>query len=391
VSERRARRQSAIDNDKRILDAAVTIADDVGLDRLTVSAVATTAGFTSGAVYARYGNREELLVALWEQRAAAELEAVIRQVGTLRRRGATDSYRSATVDTVTRPSPGLRIAVETCLIAHRIDELHEIVPRAVREWFTDLALDRTSLSADEAVDLAAIAGVIGYIALSPLPQRLSADLDASLQWISAPAREPIGDPLPPTDTAQQLVVEPSDPIRNDLLVAGQAVIARSGVHRTTLARIGRLARLAPATLYSRYHNRDELVADILRRSQVSNSQTKHRLDYLAGDAQMSAALHAFLQPEALVRRRMHCETIVAAWHTPSIADVYCSVEQQAMDEVAQTFPPGLIDIERLMEIQRISLMAIHGSAIVLEVLPEIAHLDWRPASALLLAGALQDA
>ncbi|MFM8312624.1 MAG: TetR/AcrR family transcriptional regulator [Ilumatobacteraceae bacterium] len=391
MSDRRARRQSAIDNDKRILDAAVEIADAVGLDRLTVSAVAKTAGFTSGAVYARYGNREELLVALWEHRAAEHLESVIRQVGTFRRRGATDSYRTAIIDAVAPPSPGLRIAIETCLIAHRIDELHEIVPRTVREWLVDLGLDRVPLSPDEAVDLAAIAGVVGSIALSPLPGRLGADLDASVQWISAPAQPPLGDPLPPTDTAQQLVIEPDDPIRNDLLVAAQSVIARSGVHRTTLARIGRLARLAPATLYSRYHNRDELIADILRRSQVSNSQTKHRLDYLAGDAQMSAALHAFLQPEALVRRRMHCETIVAAWHTPAIADVYCSVEQQAMDDVARHFPPGLIDAERLMEIQRISLMAIHGSAILLEVLPEIAHLDWRPASALLLTGALQDA
>ncbi|MFM7253999.1 MAG: hypothetical protein ACKO27_13160 [Ilumatobacteraceae bacterium] len=62
-----------------------------------------------------------------------------------------------------------------------------------------------------------------------------------------------------------------------------------------------------------------------------------------------------------------------------------------MDDVARHFPPGLIDAERLMEIQRISLMTIHGSAILLEVLPEIAHLDWRPASALLLTGALQDA
>ncbi|MFM7045674.1 MAG: TetR/AcrR family transcriptional regulator, partial [Ilumatobacteraceae bacterium] len=213
MSDRRARRQSAIDNDKRICDAAVEIADAVGLDRLTVSAVAKTAGFTSGAVYARYGNREELLVALWEHRAAEHLESVIRQVGTFRRRGATDSYRTAIIDAVAPPSPGLRIAIETCLIAHRIDELHEIVPRTVREWLVDLGLDRVPLSPDEAVDLAAIAGVLGSVALSPLPGRLGADLDASVQWISAPAQPPLGDPLPPTDTAQQVVIEPNDPIR----------------------------------------------------------------------------------------------------------------------------------------------------------------------------------
>lgn len=390
MTVRRARRQSALANDERILDAAVLVASDVGLDRLTVSSVAKEAGFTSGAIYARYGDREELLVAIWERRAADALEQLIRQAGSFRRRGATAAYRAAIVEAVADPSPELRIAIETCLIAHRVDELFDIVPRTVKEWLADLQLDREQLSPDESVDLALIAGSIGYVVLHSFPEPLAANLDTAIRWTAGPASAPVGDPLPPITTAQELVMEPDDPIHNDLLVAAQSVVARSGVHRTTLARIGRLARLAPATVYGRYKTRDDLINDILRRAQMSNSQVKHRIDYLMGDAAMAAALHAYLQPEALVRRRMHNETVVAAWHQPHIAAVYSAAEWKAIEDVADEFPEGITSRERIIDIQRVSLMAIHGSAVLREVLPEIAHLDWRPAASLLVNAALND-
>jgi AcrR family transcriptional regulator len=390
MSDRRARRKSAIANDERILDAAVVVANEVGLDRLTVSAVAKAAGFTSGAVYARYGDREELLVALWEQRAAASLELLIRQVGSLRRRGASPGYRAAIIEWIAAPPPELRLAIETCLIAHRVDELYDIVPRAVSEWLSDLGLHHSNLSPDESVDLALVACIIGYVMLHHFTEPLAIDLDAAMRWTSLPAQAPIGDPLPPAPTAQELVMEPDDPVHNDLLLAAQAVIARSGVHRTTLARIGRLARLAPATVYGRYKSRDELIADILRRAQKSNSQVGHRLDYMLGDAAMAAALHAFLQPEALVRRRLHNETAVAAWHQPAIAEVYSAAEWKAMQDVADAFPAGLLSREHLIALQQMSLMAIHGSSVLSEVLPSVADLDWRSSAALLLNAVLTD-
>ena len=388
MTDRRARRKSALDNDERILDAALLVAAEVGLDRLTVSSVAKAAGFTSGAIYARYGDREELLVAIWERRAAPSLEQLIRQVGTFRRRGATAAYRAAIVEWIAEPPSELRIAIEICLIAHRVDELFDIVPRAVAEWIADLGLHHDTLSPEESVDLAIIAGIIGYVVLHQFPDPLAASLDTSLDWTSEPAAAPVGDPLPPIATAQQLVMEPDDPVHNDLLIAAQSVIARSGVYRTTLARIGRLARLAPATVYGRYKSRDDLVADILLRAQQSNSRVEHRLDYLMGDAAMAAALHAYLQPEAVVRRRMHNETVVAAWHHPDIALAYSSAEWLAIQHVADEFPEGLISRDLLIEMQRISLMAVHGSSVLREVLPSIAHLDWRPAATLLMKAAL---
>jgi AcrR family transcriptional regulator len=391
MTTRRARRQSALDNDERILDTAMAVAGDVGLDRLTVSAVASLAGFTSGAVYARYDDREELLVALWEHRAAAVLERFIHDVGSYRRNGADPAARASIVQWLTDPPVGLRLAIEACLIAHRVDALYEVVPRAVREWTARLGLDHAVLTPDESVDVALIAGTLGHVALRAFPDRLTADLDTALRWMSPPASPPVGDPAPPAESAQVVVLEPDDPVRNDLLVAAQSVIARSGVHRTTLSRIGRLARLAPATVYGRYDSRDELISDILHRAQVTNSQTKYRLDYFSSDAAMAAALHSFLQPAALVRRRLQNETIVAAWHNPDIATTYSSVEWQAMQLVADEFPAGIIPRDRLIAAQQVSLMAIIGSAVLCELLPETAELDWRPSASMLMRAVLTDA
>lgn len=388
---RRARRQSAFTNDARILDAAVQVATDVGLDRLTVSAVAKLAGFTSGAIYARFESREELLVGLWERRAAASLEELIRQVGSFRRRGASDSYRKSIVQWVADPPPELRIAIEACLIAHRVEELFDIVPATVRSWFADLGLDHDHLNPDESVDLTLVAGAIGYVMVRGFPDRLAADLGRSLSWISAPAQVPVGEPTMTMTTAQELVMEPDDDVRNRLLLAAQSAIASSGVHRTTLTRIGRLARTAPTIIYSRYKNRDELIKDILLRAQVSNSQIRNRIDYLRFEQTMGAALRAYLQDEAMVRRRVHDETVVAAWHDAELAAVYSTTEHDAMEAVADQLTSDPAARERIVEIQRVGLMAILGSGVVREVLPEMACLDWRPAAALLLKSALSEA
>lgn len=387
---RRARRQSAFANDSRILDAAVSVACDVGLDRLTVSAVAKLAGFTSGAIYARFESREELLVGLWEQRAAASLEELIRQVGSFRRRGASDSYRHSIVQWLTDPPPELRIAIEACLIAHRVEELFDIVPTTVRSWFADLGLDHDHLTPDESVDLTLVAGTIGYVMLQGFPDPLAADLGDSLSWISAPAPSPGGQPIMTTTTAQELVMEPDDEVRNRLLLAAQSAIASSGVYRTTLTRIGRLARTAPTIIYSRYRNRDELIKDILLRAQVSNSQIRNRIDYLRFDQSMGAALRAYLQDEAVVRRRVHNETVVAAWHDPELAAVYSATEHGAMNAVADQMATEPDAHERVLTIQRVGLMAILGSGMVREILPEMACLDWRPAATLLLRSALRE-
>ena len=64
------RRSDALRNDELILDAALELLRQKGPDRLSTLDVSRAAGLTTGAVYARYENNEEILVGLWEQRIA---------------------------------------------------------------------------------------------------------------------------------------------------------------------------------------------------------------------------------------------------------------------------------------------------------------------------------
>lgn len=53
-----------------------------GLDRASVDAIAETAGFTKGAVYANFASRDELFLAMLDERFADRLAAVERALGS---------------------------------------------------------------------------------------------------------------------------------------------------------------------------------------------------------------------------------------------------------------------------------------------------------------------
>ena len=60
----RARSAAALENDRKILDAALAEAGASGLDKLGFGAVAVRAGKTTGAMYSRYADSGDLVAAL---------------------------------------------------------------------------------------------------------------------------------------------------------------------------------------------------------------------------------------------------------------------------------------------------------------------------------------
>jgi len=280
------------------------------------------------------------------------------------------------------------VAVEMCLLAHRIPELNEIIPDTVRRWFQELDLSPVGATVDRNVDLVLLSGALGQVVMQPFAAALLPDPVRAVTLLEGVATEIPGPPPPPLAASQRLAFERDDPIRNDLLLAAQTVLARSGVHRATLTRIGRVARLAPATVYGHYANREELIFDILRIAQRSNYDVEARLEAFGGLDGMAAGLSGWLQPEALVRRRLNQETLVAAWHDERIGGVYVEEELAAIGRVIASFPAGLLPVEALEFLQRVSLLAINGSAVLVEVLPEMADFDWRPAIDLMLRNLL---
>ncbi len=77
----------------QLLDAAATVFAQRGLDGATVDDVAAHAGFTKGAVYAHFGSKDELFLAMLEQRYACRMEELERVL--LAPGAAVDNARTA--------------------------------------------------------------------------------------------------------------------------------------------------------------------------------------------------------------------------------------------------------------------------------------------------------
>jgi AcrR family transcriptional regulator len=77
---RQSRSARQAETTDHLLDAAAETIAGSGFDGVSVDAIAAAAGLTKGAVYARYASKEDLLLALFDHRAAegqAGLEAIL--------------------------------------------------------------------------------------------------------------------------------------------------------------------------------------------------------------------------------------------------------------------------------------------------------------------------
>ncbi|MFM8563641.1 MAG: TetR family transcriptional regulator [Acidimicrobiia bacterium] len=71
------RRSDAARNDELLLDVGVDLLREKGPDRLGALELARSAELTTGAVYSRYENTEEILVGLWQHRLLGAMRSFI--------------------------------------------------------------------------------------------------------------------------------------------------------------------------------------------------------------------------------------------------------------------------------------------------------------------------
>ena len=76
---RRATSERSTRNAAAVMKALTQEAIDRGLDGIATSSIAKRAGLTTGAVYSRYENNDEMLIALWESVVAPALAAHVRE------------------------------------------------------------------------------------------------------------------------------------------------------------------------------------------------------------------------------------------------------------------------------------------------------------------------
>ena len=141
----------------RLLDAAATLFAERGIDAVSVDAVCDEAGRTSGAVYAHFGSKQGLLLALldeWAHSLVTVIAAEFELAATVE-----DRLRAVAVNVVTNPSDQTRrlllLERELWLRAARDPEVaramrarsreaHERLSRGFAAWIAEGLVDRVA-------------------------------------------------------------------------------------------------------------------------------------------------------------------------------------------------------------------------------------------------------
>ncbi|MFM8857882.1 MAG: TetR/AcrR family transcriptional regulator [Actinomycetota bacterium] len=264
------RRADAARNDQILWDTGLELLLEKGPDRLSALDLARSAGLTTGAVYARYENNEEILVGLWQNRIAGPLRSYLElAVKTMLAPPFTEvDAMKKLADIVLDPASPLRAGVSVLIAAPRVQELNEVIIPEMREWLHELGAsddvhDLPSLRVLSAASSAV--GMLYFAAADMLPkddiQRavLATQYANQIEGLEKEvAKFPSVEATPPFN----YIVTTGDPVRDSLVNAAARVVARSGVWRATTQRISRAAQLPPSALFATYQNRDALFEDV---------------------------------------------------------------------------------------------------------------------------------
>ena len=259
------RRADAARNDELLLDAALELLREKGPDRIAALDLARLAKLTTGAVYARYENNEEILVGLWQHRISGPMRAFFEASLPAISPGPNRAEAQAIIaKTISNPQGPLRPGIALLIASSRIPELQEIIIPEIQGWLRDMGIS------DDRSDVASLQklGIIGFV-LGCL-YFAAADMFDFADWetikplahfvLEHPTIEGVSDI--PNIFPPSIIVTSDNEIRDSLVNGAARVIARGGVERATTQRIARAAALPPSALFSEYRTRQALFSDV---------------------------------------------------------------------------------------------------------------------------------
>lgn len=385
TGDTKQRRRVAVENDEKILRAAIEMINEVGVDRVTTVGVATRAGLTTGAMYARYEHQDELLVDVWQRAGAAAVREIVESGVAVRRLGGEDRL-ARFVALVVEPSPEARAAIELLAVARRVDDLADVVPADLLEmWPADEPphdVDSSSLARELSLVGYGLGLVLcGDVVLGGLDPAVGAGLlvsDAGEHWL---------DEALPMGAVTELARVPDDAVLDALVQAAQHVVARSGVQQATLTRIGRVARLTPTIVYTKFEGKDELIADVLHRVQASVVNAAWREVLYQGPATLASALRMWSSADAGPRRLFQRELLLTARHDRGIRAMVAELERTARDGSAPALAAVYGSEVAAMYLQSVGTATGHGLSLMVDLGFDVDRVDVLAAMQTLTAAA----
>lgn len=361
----RTRSAAALTRDAAILDAAVEACTESGLDSLSLTDVARRARLTSGATYARFENPRELLVMLWEQRLQAEFRALVAAAAALIETPAEGSHMRAAFGA---PPAVRRTMLATMLAASRVDELSEVVPPAVQDALRDLPATR------RAPVTALVSLALGGAIYAPVEGPIRAKHRPTVLALASATSRSERQPRPVVNVA--VPFDTGDALRDSLMTATLAVVARSGIHGVSLRRISRVSGYDPTAVYTRYASLAALLDDVVD-SATAAGMTPERLAASHGSPQrVLARLRGWELPDAATRRRLNLEFHLALLHDHHLLQRFSQTDLVAFRQAAAHCAPGVPAAAFVKRMQ--VLRDLQTGAMLLFDLGAAGSIDWRP-------------
>jgi AcrR family transcriptional regulator len=381
----RRRSASSQRNDELLLDAGSAEIVAVGVDRLTMSAVARRAGLTTGALYSRYENVAELAVAVWTARVRDEHRTLL----DVAIKGLVERDQSVVldrlVDELRSPSRHTLLALEFLATARRIDELEEVVLVDVREWLTDWhAGPRSRDPRRRAQVIFTLASVWGAF-LHELPGKRRLDwsyVTKNLRWSFTRQFDDLSRPLVP-DRVGPVLADTGNDAHDALIDSVATIVARVGFERASATRIARRAGLTAGSIYARYRTKDDLLrhaVEVLLARRFSDDLAANSHTFSAADPGSATArvVGGYLSVPRREWRRFRIEAQLAARHRRPLALTLDRVQEAAIGEYLDLLGAKTPNDRAALDIvARFAQVIPLGLAFVDLVVPGIPGIDWR--------------
>jgi AcrR family transcriptional regulator len=401
------RRADAARNDDLLLDAALELLREKGPDRIAALDLARLAKLTTGAVYARYENNEEILVGLWQHRISGPMRSFFEAALPAMTPGLHRAEAQAIMaKAISNPHGPLRPGVSLLIASSRIPELHEIIVPEIQGWLHEMGISDDRSDVASLYKLEIISFVLGCLYFAATDMFDFDDWETIKPLAHYILEHPSIEDLAeiPIAAPPSIAVTTDNEIRDALVNGAARVIARGGVERATTQRIARAAALPPSALFSEYRTRQALFGDVAEKLLHLIYRGARAEDILPPAEQTSSAIEiptdfndprlvmhrqflaqrgtitsmALLAPSAKEQRRIRLEFHLAAITDPVIKDALLKADIMATEHATNLLNSSFgIPVALAEPTVRMARVLFQGSLLLEEISESLNGRDLR--------------
>jgi len=357
----------------KLLDCAVAEILVHGPDNIGFTSIARRADMSTGALYARYENVDELILDVWLHRGLPTFRRLIADMNESLDTHTGKHARRRIADMLRDPDPELSLLTKILVIARRNEAVGEfVIPSTVE--LVEKALATTPafdfylgqiLGMTLGVQGSGFVGVDWYGPVSIVASSVRDATDVVIVDANLPAIPEAGN-----------IGVGLDDLDRRLFGAVARVISRVGIDRSTISRIARHADINPATIYMRYADREALFCECFSHVMETTYGENERL--VAYYNNLKTRNESDARQEALIMfrgnqstehaeiRRLRLEMMLGAAHHEKLRDITHNVltEILLVDQKNLGFDQGAVINKATFPILIFNRLAFFGYALL---------------------------